>query len=98
MGVSHAGAALFHQMTLLLTPAFALGLLLIPGGLGARIGRVMRYGAALAGIGGTAYLIAGVVVAGQRTPEGFLAWVNTATHVGTWGVWRADILAAATSG
>ena len=91
-GACHAAVALVHQATLLIVPAFVIGLALIPGLPAARLGRVGRYGLALAGIVGVVYLFAGIVIAGQSTPDRLLRWINTAGETGTWGAWRTDSL------
>lgn len=98
VGLCHAVAALIHQGALFIVPAFALGIFLIGGTLRQRVTRVVSYGVALAAVVGPAYLFAGVVIAGQGTPEAFMRWANNYGQLGTWGVWRNDSLEATVSG
>jgi hypothetical protein len=97
-GLCQGVAALIHQGSLFIAPACALGILLVPGPVYERIGRAMRYGLALIGVVIPAYLVAGVFVAGQNTPDLFLKWVNNYGHLGTWGAWRGDSVEATVSG
>jgi 4-amino-4-deoxy-L-arabinose transferase-like glycosyltransferase len=98
MGLSQGVATTIHQGSLFIVPAFALGIFLAQGSARARVGRVIRYGLALAGLVAPAYLFAGMVIAGQNTPDTFLKWINNYGHLGTWGVWRKDSLEATISG
>ena len=47
IGLCHALASLIHQASLFIIPAFALGIVLIPGVLSVRLGRLVRYGIAI---------------------------------------------------
>lgn len=98
IGLSQGVATTIHQGSLFIVPAFALGIFLVQGSARVRVGRVIRYGLALAGLVAPAYLFAGMVIAGQSTPDTFLKWINNYGHLGTWGVWRKDSLEATISG
>src|SRR5438552_9577789 len=98
IGLCHALASLIHQASLFIIPAFALGIVLIPGVLSVRLGRLVRYGIALSGVIVPAYLVAGRFVAGQNTPQTFLKWINSYGNLGTWGVWHRESLDLTVSG
>lgn len=98
IGLAHAIAVLIHQAALFVVPAFALGVWLIHGDSRERILRVVRYGLALMGVVVPVYLFAGIVIAGQNTPEQFLKWINSYGNLGTWGVLNADTPANTLSG
>ncbi|HKP53848.1 MAG TPA: glycosyltransferase family 39 protein [Chloroflexia bacterium] len=98
IGLAHAIAVLIHQAALFIVPAFALGVWLIPGGRRERLLRVIRYIFALVAVVVPVYLFAGVVIAGQDTPDTFLKWINSYGNLGTWGALRADTAANTLSG
>jgi hypothetical protein len=98
VGAAHGLGALYHQAALFLTPAFALGVYLLPGRTSGRVMRVAAYGLALALILVPAYFVGGVVVAGQHTPDKFLRWANNYGQLGTWGAFTQDTPANAISG
>gem|GEM_PF-3470230 len=98
IGLAHAMAALIHQASLFIVPAFALGIWLVAGSRRERLLRVMRYILALLGVVIPAYLFAGMVIAGQNTPETFMKWINSYGNLGTWGALRADTAANTLSG
>lgn len=98
VGIMHALAVLLHQATLFIIPAFAIGIILMPGSTRERISNLLRYGVALAAIVIPSYLVAGVLIAGQGTPQSFIAWLNSYGNLGTWGAWRADSFDATVSG
>ncbi len=68
------------------------------GNRGERLLRVSRYGLGLAGVVIPTYLFAGVVIAGQTTPESFVKWINSYGNLGTWGLLTADTPANTLSG
>ncbi|HVF99003.1 MAG TPA: glycosyltransferase family 39 protein, partial [Chloroflexia bacterium] len=98
VGAAHGVGALYHQAALFLVPAFALGIYLLPGRVGAKVMRVVAYGFALALVLVPAYFIGGVVVAGQDTPDKFMRWANNYGQLGTWGALTEDTPGNAISG
>jgi hypothetical protein len=99
LGLSHAGAVLFHQVALLVAPAFALGLWLgVKGNVRARVGAVARYGVTLGAVVWLAYFVGGWIVAGQSTPESFMRWANSYGTLGTWGGFRTETAGNVLSG
>ena len=97
-GLAHGAATIFHQASLIIVPAFALGAFLLPGDTRNRIIKTLSYLVALAAVVGPAYFVAGVVIAGQHTPADFLKWANSYGNLGTWGGIRPDSLEATVSG
>ncbi|MDQ3929194.1 MAG: glycosyltransferase family 39 protein, partial [Chloroflexota bacterium] len=85
MGIAHAVGVLYHQAALLAAPAFALGIVLLPGNVAEKVRRVLLYGGALGLVVAPAYYIGGVVIAGQDSPEKFMRWANNFGQLGTWG-------------